>query len=173
MATEIEHTKRNTECLLDIATDVIQMLTRATETIGVAESLTGGGLMAALTSVPGASAVFRGGVVSYATPLKQLLLNVDADLIAREGVIHGDVAAQMAEAPAGCRLLMIASPRGVSGQQASLAQHLRMENPSEWFSLASPLPTGIAVWALFTSLGRESGFARQPSLRPCGSCAKR
>jgi PncC family amidohydrolase len=101
MAAEIEYTKRNTECLLDIATDVIQMLTRAGETIGVAESLTGGGLMAALTSVPGASAVFRGGVVSYATPLKQLLLNVDADLIAREGVIHGEVAAQMAEGARG------------------------------------------------------------------------
>jgi nicotinamide-nucleotide amidase len=101
MAAEIEYTKRNTECLLDIATDVIQMLTQAGETIGVAESLTGGGLMAALTSVPGASAVFRGGVVSYATPLKQLLLNVDAGLIAREGVIHGEVAAQMAEGARG------------------------------------------------------------------------
>ena len=97
MTTKIQYIARNTECLLDIATDVIQMLTRAGETIGVAESLTGGGLMAALTSVSGASAVFRGGVVSYATPLKQLLLNVDADLIAREGVINGEVAAQMAE----------------------------------------------------------------------------
>jgi len=97
MSAEITYSKRNTECLLDIATDVIQMLTRAGETLAVAESLTGGGVMAALTSVPGASAVFRGGVVSYATPVKQLVLNVDADLIAREGVIHGDVAAQMAE----------------------------------------------------------------------------
>jgi len=97
MAAAINTTKRNTECLLDIATDVIQMLSRAGQTIGVAESLTGGGLMTALTSVPGASAVFRGGVVSYATPLKQQLLNVDADLIARQGVIHGDVAVQMAE----------------------------------------------------------------------------
>ena len=97
MAAAIQPTKRNTECLLDIATDIIQTLTLAGQTIGVAESLTGGTLMAALSSVPGASAVFRGGVVSYATPLKQRLLNVDAGLIAREGVIHGDVAAQMAE----------------------------------------------------------------------------
>ncbi|KAH7395926.1 putative competence/damage-inducible protein CinA [Cadophora sp. MPI-SDFR-AT-0126] len=97
MAAEYVFTERNTECLLDIATDVIQMLTRAGQTIGVAESLTGGGLMVALTSVPGASAVFRGGVVSYATPLKQHLLKVDGDLILREGVIHGEVASQMAE----------------------------------------------------------------------------
>ena len=73
------------------------MLTRAGETVGVAESLTAGGVMAALTSVSGASAAFRGGVVSYATPLKRLLLNVDAELIAMEGVIHADVAVQMAE----------------------------------------------------------------------------
>ncbi|KAL2126337.1 hypothetical protein VTI74DRAFT_1167 [Chaetomium olivicolor] len=53
--------------------------------------------MAALTSVPGASAAFRGGVVSYATPLKHTLLGVSAPLIAREGVIHAEVAAQMAE----------------------------------------------------------------------------
>src|SRR5215469_9165225 len=95
--TKIKYTKRNTECLLDIASDVIRMLSRAGETVGVAESLTGGGIMAALTSVPGASAVFRGGVVSYATPLKQVLLNVDPGLIAREGVIHADIASQMAE----------------------------------------------------------------------------
>jgi nicotinamide-nucleotide amidase len=88
--------KRSTETLLDIATDVIRLLRSAGETVGVAESLTAGGVMSALTSVPGASAAFRGGIVSYATPLKQLLLNVDADLIAREGVIHADVAAQMA-----------------------------------------------------------------------------
>ena len=97
MAAEIKYAERNTECLLDIASDVIRMLSRAGETVGVAESLTGGGVMAALTSVPGASAVFRGGVVSYATPLKQVLLNVDAGLIAREGVIHANVASQMAE----------------------------------------------------------------------------
>ncbi|KAK4202774.1 hypothetical protein QBC40DRAFT_320592 [Triangularia verruculosa] len=90
-------TARNTETLLDIAADVIRLLKSANETVGVAESLTAGGVMAALTSVPGASAAFRGGVVSYATPLKQTLLNVDADLIAREGVIHAEVASQMAE----------------------------------------------------------------------------
>ncbi|KAK0712325.1 hypothetical protein B0T21DRAFT_376411 [Apiosordaria backusii] len=90
-------TPRNTETLLDIAADVIRLLKSACATVGVAESLTAGGIMAALTSVPGASAAFRGGVVSYATPLKQTLLNVDAALIAREGVIHADVVSQMAE----------------------------------------------------------------------------
>lgn len=94
---KFEYIKRTAETLRDIAGDVVQMLRLAGETVGVAESLTGGGIMAALTSVEGASAVFRGGVVSYATPLKQLLLNVDADLISMHGVIHGEVAEQMAQ----------------------------------------------------------------------------
>lgn len=92
-----QYTRRSTETLLDVATEVISLLRAAGETVGVAESLTGGGLMEALTSVPGASAAFRGGVVSYATPLKQLLLGVDAELISREGVIHAEIASQMAD----------------------------------------------------------------------------
>ncbi|KAG7293375.1 hypothetical protein NEMBOFW57_003423 [Staphylotrichum longicolle] len=88
---------RSTETLHDLAGDVIRLLRAANQTVGVAESLTAGLVMSALTSVPGASAAFRGGVVSYATPLKETLLGVDAELIAREGVIHPDVAAQMAE----------------------------------------------------------------------------
>jgi nicotinamide-nucleotide amidase len=62
----------------------------------VAESLTGGMLAAAITSVPGASAAFRGGVVTYATDLKASLLEVSADLLARRGAVHPEVAAQMA-----------------------------------------------------------------------------
>ncbi|KAH6651133.1 hypothetical protein F5144DRAFT_598540 [Chaetomium tenue] len=91
-----QHTPRTTETALDIAADVIRLLRTASETVSVAESLTAGGVMAALTSVPGASAVFRGGVVAYATPLKRTLLGVDAALIEREGVVHGEVAVQMA-----------------------------------------------------------------------------
>lgn len=97
--TEIEapQTRRSTETVFDIASELVKKLKDAGETLGVAESLTAGGVMAAITSVSGASAVFRGGVVSYATPLKEKLLGVDSGLIALEGVIHGDVAKQMAE----------------------------------------------------------------------------
>lgn len=80
----------------DIAREVLRLLNEAGETISVAESLTGGGIMQTLSSVEGAGGAFRGGVVSYATPIKEQLLNIDSDLIARHGVIHGDVAEQMA-----------------------------------------------------------------------------
>ncbi|KAH6877237.1 hypothetical protein B0T10DRAFT_496620 [Thelonectria olida] len=96
MASSTQYVKRTSETLRDISADVISMLKHANQTVAVAESLTGGGIMAALTSVGGASAVFRGGVVSYATEIKRELLKVDGDLIAQHGVIHGDVAEQMA-----------------------------------------------------------------------------
>ncbi len=65
-------------------------------TIGAAESLTGGLVTAALTTVPGASAVVRGGIVAYAADVKNQLLGVDADLLARVGTVHPDVAVAMA-----------------------------------------------------------------------------
>ncbi|EEP75466.1 conserved hypothetical protein [Uncinocarpus reesii 1704] len=96
MAAEPEYVPRSTETVYHIAREVVQLLKQSGETLAVSESLTGGGVMATLTSVEGCSAVFRGGVVSYATPVKQHLLKVDGDLIAEHGVIHADVAAQMA-----------------------------------------------------------------------------
>lgn len=94
---EPQYIVRSTETIHDIAGDVVRMLKQLGQTLAVAESLTGGCIMAAITSVSGSSAVFTGGVVSYATPLKQKLLGVDADLIAQHGVIHSEIALQMAE----------------------------------------------------------------------------
>ena len=78
------------------AADVVDALRRHGLTIAVAESLTGGLLVAELVSVPGASAVVRGGVVAYATDLKAALLGVDSALLDAVGAIHPDVAEQMA-----------------------------------------------------------------------------
>jgi nicotinamide-nucleotide amidase len=79
------------------ARELIAELTRRGLTIAVAESLTGGLLVAELIAVPGASVVVRGGVVAYATELKSQLLGVDAALLAASGPIHPDVARQMAD----------------------------------------------------------------------------
>jgi PncC family amidohydrolase len=65
--------------------------------VASAESLTGGLVGAALTSVSGSSKVYRGGVVAYATDLKHQLLGVDAGLLDRVGAVHPDVARGMAE----------------------------------------------------------------------------
>ena len=81
----------------ELAVQLIDELTRRRMTIAVAESLTGGLVVAELVSVPGASAVLRGGVVAYATELKSTLLGVDAELLAEKGPIDPEVARQMAE----------------------------------------------------------------------------
>ncbi|HYY12548.1 MAG TPA: CinA family protein [Kineosporiaceae bacterium] len=79
------------------AAPLVAALTARGQTLAVAESLTGGALAAAVVDVPGASAVLRGGVVSYATDLKHALLGVDAALLAAEGAVHPEVALQMAD----------------------------------------------------------------------------
>jgi nicotinamide-nucleotide amidase len=79
-----------------LAREAIELLIAAGRTVAVAESLTGGLVAAALTSVPGSSAAFRGGVVAYATELKIALLGVPAELLARHGPVHAEVAAAMA-----------------------------------------------------------------------------
>ncbi|QXJ25010.1 CinA family nicotinamide mononucleotide deamidase-related protein [Actinomadura graeca] len=64
--------------------------------VAVAESLTGGLIGAELTAMPGSSATYAGGIVSYATELKARLLGVPEDLLAEHGAVHPDVAAAMA-----------------------------------------------------------------------------
>lgn len=75
---------------------IIALLTARHHTIAVAESLTGGLLVAELIRTPGASAVVSGGVVAYNTELKHTVLGVNAEILALHGAVHSDVAAQMA-----------------------------------------------------------------------------
>lgn len=82
---------------VDATTALIERLIAAGRSVAVAESLTGGAVLAELVRVPGASAVVRGGVVAYDTALKQSLLGVDAALLAAHGPVHPAVAAAMAE----------------------------------------------------------------------------
>lgn len=73
-----------------------KLLIEADLTLAIAESLTGGALAAEIVRVPGISASFMGAVVAYQLILKHRLLGVDADLLAREGAVHPEVAVQMA-----------------------------------------------------------------------------
>jgi nicotinamide-nucleotide amidase len=81
----------------ELAGEAIRLLIGRGETIAVAESLTGGLVAAALTSIPGASAAFRGGVVAYATDLKAAVLGVPDDLLEHCGAVDRAVAEAMAE----------------------------------------------------------------------------
>ncbi len=80
----------------DGARSLVEALAARGMTVAVAESLTGGMLAARIVEVPGASAVFVGGVVAYATELKRDLLGVDARLLAQRGPVDAEVARQLA-----------------------------------------------------------------------------
>ncbi|HKE51962.1 MAG TPA: CinA family protein, partial [Actinomycetes bacterium] len=70
-----------------LAAELVSILSTRAQSVAVAESLTGGLIAAAITDVPGASVVFRGGVVAYATDTKHSLLGVDDRLLAEAGAV--------------------------------------------------------------------------------------
>ena len=80
----------------ELARLAVELLTATGRTVAVAESLTGGLVTGALTSIAGASVVVRGAIVAYATSLKAELLGVPGDLLTREGPVDPDVAVAMA-----------------------------------------------------------------------------
>lgn len=75
------------------------------KTLVTAESLTGGGIGAALTAVPGASEVYKGGVISYTNWVKANVLGVDAMTLNQFGAVSAPTAAAMAK---GARKLLCA-----------------------------------------------------------------
>jgi nicotinamide-nucleotide amidase len=77
-------------------TEVVGLLKARGETVATAESLTAGLVTSALTTVPGSSAVVRGGLVVYATDLKGALAGVAPELLAQYGAVHPDVATALA-----------------------------------------------------------------------------
>ena len=101
---------------MDEAIRVISYFRQAGKTLATAESCTGGLLGKLLTDVPGSSAVYSGGVISYCNEVKRAVLGVDAKVLEGEGAVCAPVAAQMAE---NVRTLMNAdygiSTTGVAG----------------------------------------------------------
>ena len=79
----------------DLCARVLQVLQG--KTLVAAESCTGGGIGAALTAIPGSSAVYKGGVICYTDWVKEHILGVDREVLARYGAVSEEVAAQMAE----------------------------------------------------------------------------
>ena len=74
----------------------LSLLTARGKTLAAAESLTGGLISARFTALPGASAVFKGGAVTYCDEVKAGLLGVDPALLAHKGAVSEEVAAAMA-----------------------------------------------------------------------------
>jgi len=80
-----------------LASGLIDRIRGLSLTVAVAESLTGGLVIARLVAIPGASAVVLGGIVAYSSELKHSVLGVDGSLLVATGPVHPQVAEQMAD----------------------------------------------------------------------------
>jgi PncC family amidohydrolase len=74
---------------------IVGLLTKHKKTLALAESCTGGFIASQITDVPGASAVFLGGVVSYSNEAKQKFLSVQAKTLEQHGAVSEAVAREM------------------------------------------------------------------------------
>ncbi len=97
--------ERPTEKQREIVRDIAELSRTLNEWLGdrndvtivTAESLTGGGVSAALTAVPGTSSYFLGGIVAYSNPAKHELLGVPEDVLKNPGAVSDPCVRAMAE----------------------------------------------------------------------------
>ena len=81
--------------MMTLCSDVLSALKG--KTLVTAESLTGGGIGAALTGISGSSAVYKGGVISYTNEVKHRILGVSLEILDKYGAVSEPVAKAMAE----------------------------------------------------------------------------
>jgi len=108
---------------LGLARAVVLAASAVGRTLATAESLTGGLLGATVTSVPGASLIYRGGLITYATDVKHTLGGVPAEVIEQDGAVAATTARALAEGAAkrcgadvGLALTGVAGPATQEGQ---------------------------------------------------------
>lgn len=100
--------------------DLIRRATAAGITIATAESCTGGMIAAALTDIPGSSAVVDRGFVTYSNAAKRQMLGVRAETLDAVGAVSEEVAAEMAEgAVRNAGVTLVVSVTGIAGPGGS------------------------------------------------------
>ena len=130
---EAEMTKSSSS---DLAGRLVAMLNARGLVCATAESCTGGGVGSAITSVPGSSLVFAGGVISYANEVKRNVLGVPEEILSTKGAVSPECAEAMAN---GARKLLNAdvavSLTGIAGPDGASA-----EKPVGlvWFGISTP-----------------------------------
>ncbi len=80
-----------------LSREIGEYLWRGSATLSTAESCTAGGISAAITTIPGASSYFRGGIVAYTDDVKAQWLGVPTELLTDKGAVSEEVAVSMAQ----------------------------------------------------------------------------
>jgi len=131
---------------------IVKLLTARHETLGVAESCTGGLLANRITNVPGASKVFVAGYVCYANQAKSDMLDVDPKLIEKHGAVSEPVARALAERAGACaRSTFALATTGTAGPTGGSP-----EKPVGTVYIALAGPNEIVVKKLFLPSDRET-----------------
>lgn len=108
---------------MTVAEKLVDILKAQGLTCATAESCTGGGIGSAITSVPGSSEVYAGGVVSYSNAVKHNVLGVSQESLDRHGAVSSEVAGEMAKGAR--RLLKVdlaVSVTGIAGPGGGSAE---------------------------------------------------
>jgi nicotinamide-nucleotide amidase len=130
---------------------VLNLLVQRHLNIGVAESCTGGLAAKRLTDLRGASAAFKGGIISYTNEVKETTLSVPGTLLRQCGAVSAPVAAAMAEgARKVLRCDMALSFTGVAGPDSD-----ERGNPEGLVYVALATPEETRVRELHLGAGRE------------------
>jgi nicotinamide-nucleotide amidase len=131
---------------------VVRLLIEREQTLAVAESCTGGCLSHRVTNVPGASAVFLAGWVTYSNEAKQKFLGVQAETLAQHGAVSEAVAREMAEgARRENRTTYALAVTGIAGPSGGTPAK---PVGTVFLALAGPMPT--LVEKNFNPLDRET-----------------
>ncbi|MBD3295770.1 MAG: nicotinamide-nucleotide amidohydrolase family protein [Candidatus Omnitrophica bacterium] len=136
-----------------------RLLTPGEITLALAESCTGGLISHLVTSVPGSSRYFKGGVVSYSNDVKMDLLGVPGDMIQEYGAVSAPVARAMAEGVR-CKLSsdIAASVTGIAGPGGGTE---RKPAGTAFIAFADGGDTVVRrIWVRGGRDERKSGFAR-------------
>ena len=126
---------------------LLQLLIDKHLTIATAESCTGGNIAHLITSIPGSSAAFKGGVVAYSNEVKHNVLGVSSESLDQFGAVSREVVEQMAEGA--CRVLNtdcaiatsgIAGPSGGSDEKPVGTVWIAIKTPTRLFSFKHRFP---------------------------------
>lgn len=125
------------------------------ETLGTAESCTGGRIAEAIISVPGASNYFKGGIVAYTNEVKERLLGVSHEVLERQTAVCEEVARQMVTGA--CRALNCTYAISVTGVAGPTGGTDAIPVGTIWIGYGSP--GDVRTFKLSDDQGRDLNLA--------------